>query len=88
MTWQDTLKMSDDFIEELNTYIRKADKMISDLYKMTETILDETADLEVESILHHNMKKTLGDAMEVMADLSTYRHELFDKNKALQEDLR
>lgn len=87
MSWQDTLKMSDDLIEALNTYIKKTDSMLSELHDMTEAILDKSVDIELIEILQDDMGRGLDFAMEVMADLSKYRHELYDSNKALQEDL-
>ena len=87
MTWEHILKMSDDLIEELNAYIKKADSMFSELHDMTEAILDKSVDIELIEILQDDMGRGLDFAMEVMADLSKYRHELYDSNKALQEDL-
>jgi hypothetical protein len=87
MSWEDILKMSDDLLEILNTYIEDADLSFMEQFEMTDNMYNQTRDPEVKIILE-KIKNSIRLTMNGVNELEKYQKVLDAKNKSMQVELQ
>jgi len=87
MKWNDILKVNEDLLESLESYLSNIELSVVEEFEMTNHILDNTTDPELKKYLEQ-IKNNFGLIMQNIDMIEKYQKELNSKNNKMQERLQ